>query len=128
LKTSVIGDAALIINNLKILDANYESAWQLLIDEYDDKQTLIHSHLHAFMSIPPMKTENVAELRKLRNIVSVSLAALENLGRPVIHWDDLLVYIISQKFSARTRSKWNLQRTKKTELPSYKDIHEFLAL
>jgi len=87
---------------------------------------LIHSHLHAFMSIPPMKTENVIELRKLRDTVYASLAALGNLGRPVIHWDDLLVYVISQKFSARTRSEWNLQCTK--ELPSYKDIHEFLTL
>jgi len=50
-----------------------------------------------------MKTENVIELRKLRDTVSASLAALGNLGRPVIHWDDLLVYTISQKFSARTR-------------------------
>jgi len=32
------------------------------------------------------------------------LATLGNLKRPMIHWDDLLVYIISQKFSARTRS------------------------
>ncbi|XP_012216467.1 uncharacterized protein [Linepithema humile] len=35
LKTSVIGDAALLINNLRISDANYDSAWQLLLDEYN---------------------------------------------------------------------------------------------
>jgi len=73
-----------------------------------------------------MKTENVTELRKLRDTVSASLAALGNLGRPVIHWDDFLVYVTSQKFSARTRSEWNLQRTKKMQLTSYNNIHEFL--
>jgi len=73
-------ETPLIINNLKISDANYESTWQLLIDEYDDKQMLIYSHLHAFMSIPQMKTENVIELRKLRDTASASLAALGNLG------------------------------------------------
>ncbi|XP_029170522.1 uncharacterized protein LOC114940165 [Nylanderia fulva] len=100
LKTSVISDAASIISNLKISDANYESVWQLLIDEYDDQLTLIHTHIHAFMCLPTMKTENVAEMRKLRDTVSASLAALTNLKRPV-----------------RDR-----------ELPSYKDIHEFLTL
>ncbi|XP_029160333.1 uncharacterized protein LOC114932333 [Nylanderia fulva] len=128
LKTSVIGDAALVINNLKISDANYDSAWQLLVDEYDDKLTLIHSHLHAFMSIPVMNRESVAELRKLRDAVAASLAALNNMQRPVDHWDDLLVYIISQKFSARTRSEWNLRRSTMNSIPSYKDIHDFLTM
>jgi len=36
------------------------------------------------MSIPPMETKNVIELRKLRDTVSASLAALGNLERPVI--------------------------------------------
>ncbi|KYN11441.1 hypothetical protein ALC57_16410, partial [Trachymyrmex cornetzi] len=35
LKTSVTGEATVLINNLKISEANYDSAWQLLIDEYD---------------------------------------------------------------------------------------------
>lgn len=99
LKSSVTGDAATLISNLKISDANYESAWQLLLDEYDDKQTLIHAHIHSFVNLPSMKTENANELRKLRDIVSASLAALKNFERPVDQWDDLLVYLISQKLS-----------------------------
>ncbi|XP_067214142.1 uncharacterized protein [Linepithema humile] len=50
LKTSVIGDAVLFINNLRISDANYDSAWQLLLDKFNDEQTLVYSHLHAFES------------------------------------------------------------------------------
>jgi len=53
------------------------------------------------MNIPLMKTENVIELRKLRDTVSASLAMLGNLGRPVIHWDDLLVYVIKNFALAR---------------------------
>lgn len=37
LKTSIGEDAALIINNLKISNANYKSAQQLLVEEYDNK-------------------------------------------------------------------------------------------
>ncbi|KYN13170.1 hypothetical protein ALC57_14646, partial [Trachymyrmex cornetzi] len=128
LKTSVAGEAAVLINNLKISETNYDSAWQLLIDEYDDKQTLVHMHLHAFASLLVMKTENVNDLRKLRDTVSSSLTALKNLDRPVNEWDDLLVYLIAQKFSPRTRSEWNLKRTEFAKLPSYKDINDFLTL
>ncbi|KYN12351.1 hypothetical protein ALC57_15464 [Trachymyrmex cornetzi] len=128
LKTSVTGEAAGLINNLKISEANYDSTWQLLIDEYDDLQTLVHTHLHAFASLPVMKTENVNDLRKLRDTISSSLAALKNLDRPVNEWDDLLVYLIAQKFRPRTRSEWNLKRTEFAKLPSYKDINDFLSL
>nr|XP_012227877.1 PREDICTED: uncharacterized protein LOC105675368 [Linepithema humile] len=128
LKTSVIGDAVLLINNLRISDANYDSAWQLLLDEFNDEQTLVYSHLHAFVSLPQMKTENINDLKQLRDTVSASIAALNNLGRPVDQWDDILVYLISQKFSPRTRSKWNLKRPANNVLPSYKDINSFLTL
>lgn len=62
LKMSITGAAARLISNLKISDSNYESAWRLL---NDDKKTLVHSHLHTFISLPVMKTENVKDLREL---------------------------------------------------------------
>lgn len=106
---------------------NYISTWQLLLNEYDDKQALIHTHSHSFVSLQKIKTKNVTELKKLRDTVSVSLAALMNLGCLVSHWDDLLVYFISQKFSPRTRNEWSLKHCASTEIPSYKDLSEFLT-
>ncbi|XP_029165685.1 uncharacterized protein LOC114936607 [Nylanderia fulva] len=75
-----------------------------------------------------MKHENAVDLRKLRDTVAASIAALNNLQRPVGHWDDLLVYIISQKFSAKTRSEWNLRRSTMDSIPSYRNIHNFLTM
>lgn len=75
-----------------------------------------------------MKTETAAELKNLRDTVAASLAALTNLGRPVDKWDDLLVYIISQKFSPRTRNEWNLEREKSSAYPTYEKIREFMTL
>lgn len=76
-----------------------------------------------------MKSENITKLKKLRDILSASLAALTNLGRPVNQWDGILIYIISQKFSQGTRNEWNLKRsTLSSALPSYKDLNEFMTL
>lgn len=75
-----------------------------------------------------MKSETAAELKNLCDTVAASLAALKHLKRPVDKWDDLLVYIIWQKFSLRTRNKWNLQRRKSSSYPTYKEIREFMTL
>jgi len=96
LKTSVTGEAALLINHIQIADTNYDAAWKLLNEEYDNPRAIIHAHIHNFTDLPKMKTETAAELKNLRDTVAVSLAALTNLERPVDKWDDLLVYIISQ--------------------------------
>ncbi|XP_071580298.1 uncharacterized protein, partial [Temnothorax nylanderi] len=128
LKASLSGEAASLINNIQISDANYEAAWLLLTDEYDNRNAIIHAHIHSFADLPKMKNENVTELKKLRDSVSASLAALTNLDRPVDMWDDLLVYIISQKFSPRTRNEWNLKRGNTDAYPTYKEIHDFMTL
>lgn len=128
LKSSVTGEAALLINNIHVSDANYEAAWRLLLDEYDNKNAIIQAHLHAFMDLPVMRSENVSELKRLRDTVSASIAALYNLGRPVSHWDDIVIYIISQKFSSRTRHEWNSRRGDSDAYPTYKEIHDFMTL
>ncbi|XP_070170716.1 uncharacterized protein [Polyergus mexicanus] len=128
LKASVTGEAAVLINHVKIADTNYDGAWKLLIEENDNQNAIIHAHIHAFADLPIMKTESAVELKGLRDTVAASLAALTNLGRPVEKWDNLLVYIVSQKFSPRTRNEWNLQRGKSTASPTYEEIRDFMTL
>lgn len=77
LKTNVIGDAALLIDNISMSDENYDAAWKLLVDEYDDETALIHSYIHNFVSLPSMKIESAIELKRLRDTVTSSLTALE---------------------------------------------------
>ncbi|XP_043257967.1 uncharacterized protein LOC122400510 [Colletes gigas] len=128
LKTNVTGDAALLIDNINMSDESYEAAWKLLVDEYEDETALINSHIHKFISLPSMKTELATELKRLRDTVTSSLTALKNLNRAVDSWDDLLVYLIAQKFSKRTRDEWNLHRGSSKKYPTYKEINEFMTL
>lgn len=83
LKASVTGDAAILICHIQIADMNYDAAWKLIIEEYDNQSAIIHSHIHAFANLPLMKIENATELKTLRDSVAASLNALSNLKRPV---------------------------------------------
>ncbi|CAL1672328.1 unnamed protein product [Lasius platythorax] len=127
LKSSLIGDAALLVSNIKISETNYDPAWKLLTDEYDNRNAIIHAHIHSFADLPKMKTEQASDLKRLRDNASAALAALTNMTRPVEQWSDLLVYIIFQKFSPRTRNEWNLTRGNSNEYLTYKEIHDFLT-
>ncbi|XP_029177615.1 uncharacterized protein LOC114945521 [Nylanderia fulva] len=128
LKASVTGEAVLLINHIQITDTSYDAAWKLLVDEYDNQYAIIFAHIQAFAELPIMKTETAADLKRLQDVVASSLAALDNLGRPVDQWDDLLVFIISQKFSPRTRNEWNLLRGKTSAYPTYENIRDFMTL
>lgn len=73
-----------------------------------------------------MKTENITQLKELRDNVAAALAALKNLDRPVSNWDDFLVYIL-QKFSMRSRNEWSLTRGNFNCYPTYKEVYNFMT-
>jgi len=73
-----------------------------------------------------MKSENLVELKRLRDIVAAARTALANLGSPVEHWDHIIVFIMFMKFSPETRREWNKTLGKSREYASYEQIYDFL--
>ena len=49
LKYAVKGDAAKLISNLLITEANYEIARQALITRYSNKRAIVWSHIDAYL-------------------------------------------------------------------------------
>jgi len=43
---------------------------KILVEKYDDKRALIHTHIHSFASSPINKSESVTGLKKLRDTMS----------------------------------------------------------
>ncbi|KAH0950082.1 hypothetical protein HN011_007201, partial [Eciton burchellii] len=62
----------------------------MLMTEYDDKKALIHTHLQSFVCLPKGKSEIAVELKKLRDTISIALAALSILGCHISYWDPIL--------------------------------------
>ncbi|XP_067207876.1 uncharacterized protein [Linepithema humile] len=127
LKACVAEDAARLINNIQISESGYDATWRLLVDEYDNSFAIVTAHIRAFADMLAMRSESAAELKNLRDTASASLAALACMGRPVDTWDDLLVYIISRKFSDSTRREWNLRRGDFKDCPTYRDLSDFMT-
>jgi len=128
LKSCVSGAAANLLINLAASDDSYSTAWKILTNEYEDKQVLIRIHVQSILCFPPMKTENLAELKRLRDTVATARAALANLGSPVEHWDHILVGSMELKFSPKTEREWNRTLGNSKEFPSYEEIYKFLTI
>ncbi|XP_018376531.1 PREDICTED: uncharacterized protein LOC108769820 [Trachymyrmex cornetzi] len=127
LRASLTGDAAKLIIALEISSANYEVAWNPLKERYDNKRAIVHSHVKAIMELPSMaKEKNIAKLRQIADGATRHLHALQALKRPTAHWDDLLIYILSNKLDTLTSREWQLSLTG-SELPTLKQFIEFLA-
>ncbi|EZA59724.1 hypothetical protein X777_16372, partial [Ooceraea biroi] len=105
LRTSLVGDATNVIHSLEITEANYEIAWNLLKQRYDNKRVIVNTHIKAIMDLPSMSKENPDELRQIADGAARHIHALEALKRPTSHWDDLLVYILSSKLDSVTLRK-----------------------
>uniref|UniRef100_A0A6P7G6N7 Uncharacterized protein LOC114334639 n=1 Tax=Diabrotica virgifera virgifera TaxID=50390 RepID=A0A6P7G6N7_DIAVI len=125
LRLSLRGIAADTIKSLQVCDANYDIAWSLLIERFENKQLLVNNHIKALFNLPLVTKESNQGLRQLLDNTQKHLRALEVLKRPTKHWDDLIIYLLTTKFDNSTRRSWESQNCK-DNLPVLDDLLKFL--
>lgn len=92
------GEALSVIQGFKISNENYESAWKLLKDTYDNNTIIIQNHLDELLNLPEIKRENKADaIRKFIWHIQTHVSALKTLALPVDEWDTILVHIAKKK-------------------------------
>ncbi|XP_011859817.1 PREDICTED: uncharacterized protein LOC105557242 [Vollenhovia emeryi] len=126
LRGAVSGDAASVIQSLEISDKNYEEAWNLLRERYDNTRVIVYTHIRKILEIPVMPKENVLELRKMADNTSKHIRALVSLKVSADKWDDILVCILTSKLDALTAREWH-HSLKDSSLPSLKQFLSFIT-
>ncbi|XP_011859538.1 PREDICTED: uncharacterized protein LOC105557023 [Vollenhovia emeryi] len=125
LKSSVAGEASLILKNISVTEANYKTAWAELLQRYENKRMIVSTNLRAILDLPSMKSEHAAELKRVYDTVNDSIHALKNLGRTVD--DDFVVAIVERKLDLNTLQEWNFLLGGSVQLPTYKELSLFLV-
>ena len=97
LLSSVSGEAAEVLSSFDLCAENYHPAWNLLIDNFDNKRRITQKHVQAIFELPSTKTESAEIMRQIIRGLSKHTRALNSLGRPTDNWDDLLIHIVTQK-------------------------------
>lgn len=122
------GDAARIVSNIEISQANYEDAWRLLCERYDNKKQLINYHLTSLLSVESIQRDSFKALRYLIDHINKNLRALSSLGQPTDKWDILIIHIMASKLDSHTLMKWEEHRNSlHADAPTLNNFNTFLS-
>lgn len=125
LQTSLTSEALILATSVTE-DPDFDNIWKQLKERYDNSWHLVSTSLKSIIEFKPTFHDLNANLRKLRDTVLTALATVQSLKRPVQHWDDWLVVLITSKFDRVSLMQWNLKIGDSKNLPTYQEILSFI--
>ena len=79
---------------LDTISENYKNAIELLHKRFADPQNIICSHMNTFLSLRPVKKENVEQLREIYDILEIHTRSLNAFDISVKNYGPILNFII----------------------------------
>jgi len=118
LKSSLTGQAASVISSMSSDARSYTEARNLIKGRFDNKHLVFQTHLHCLFTQPVVQTM----LKTLIDTTNNHIRALKTLGCPVEHWDDVLVYMVSNKLPPDIRKTWEIESTTQIDFPKWSTL------
>lgn len=81
---------------------NYTSAWELLVQRYENKRLLVNVQLKMLFNQQRITLESAQNIKKLLDTTVESVHSLRNLGVDVSNWDVLLNYVVVQNLTSES--------------------------
>ncbi|XP_018395616.1 PREDICTED: uncharacterized protein LOC108774101 [Cyphomyrmex costatus] len=125
LKSCLLDSAAQIIHSLASTDENYEIAWRLLSERFNNKRIIIQNHVRALFELSAVTKETTSSLNSLIDTAQKHIQSLKALGQPTDQWNGLLLHLITSKLDKVTYREWE-KSLDGTELPNINDLWKFL--
>ncbi|KYQ53944.1 hypothetical protein ALC60_05723 [Trachymyrmex zeteki] len=125
LKSCLIGNASQIIQSLSSIAENYEIAWNLLKERYNNERIIIQNHVRALFELQPATKESSVSLSALIDTALKHIYSLQALEQPVEGWDALLLHLIGSKVDKRTQMEWE-KSLDGSQLPTLEQYLKFL--
>lgn len=104
LKGCLSGEAANVIASIESSSQNYELAWHMLKERYDDRNLMRDNYIQALLNTP--NTSKDTPTRVFVDHVQKNLRALKTLGEPIDAWDSIIVVILRNKLHSFLRERW----------------------
>lgn len=95
------------IDDLDASDANYDRAWQILKNAYENKKIIKSNHIHKLMHLSKISKPTVKSLHELADIANKCTEALTSFDESIP--SDVLVCIVEDKLDANTLQLWEEQ-------------------
>ncbi|XP_055527349.1 uncharacterized protein LOC129719969 [Wyeomyia smithii] len=126
LDKALTGDAAGILDAKILSKGNYQQAWEILSDRYENKRVLVETHIRGLLNLKKMTSESHKELREIITEANRHVESLRYLQQEITGVSEhIIVYLLISALDKATRKSWEATK-KKGELPNYKQVNEFL--
>lgn len=126
LKSNLEGEAESLIKGLQVTERNYDSAWEILQNRYENKRLLVDHELKKIFSLSKITIENSKSIKHLIDTTNECLQSLSNLDISIEEWDPLIVFMTVQKLPTETHQLWE-QSQLTDDVASFKDLNTFLV-
>lgn len=123
------GDPSKLIQNFETTSQNYDTAWNELLQRYDNKVLLLNKHIKAFFVHPLANKGSGASLRRVISDCVNYLSSIENLKFSSL-LENILVYILLQKLDSDSLFSFQMQQDT-NEIPRLLElkilVHEMMV-
>lgn len=126
LQACLKNEAAQVITSLSVSEENYEIAWQLLTERFQNKRAIVSAHIKGIVELPNINKESHNLVRSFLDAFLKHYRALERLDESVKHWDTILIYLLASKLDIISRKEWE-SYIKNNQLPKICDFTTFLT-
>lgn len=124
LKGALQGEPLGMIQSLSMSEANFDVAWALLEERYENKRLIVNVHVEALLHAPSASSATPNSLRRLLCVITENVSALKALDIPVEQWDLMLLPILCKCLDAHLQTQWEL--TLSRDLPTLAEFISFL--
>ncbi|XP_039431699.1 uncharacterized protein LOC120427497 [Culex pipiens pallens] len=126
LEEALVGEAVGILDAKTVQDGNYDHAWNLLEERYEDKRRMVDLHIGGLLAVKKLPRTDHSELRSLIDNVVGHVENLKFLGQEFSGVSELIViHLLGHALDDETRKLWE-STVKKGELPNYPETIQFL--
>lgn len=126
LKTCVSGRAADSIGHLNITQDNFDVAWQILEDRFDNPRLQIAIYTDKLFDLPQIELKNIDNLILCYDTIKDCLHAIENLRINVSEADWMISRYIVRKMDSYTRTVYENSLENFKEIQTTENILQFI--
>ncbi|XP_017462989.1 PREDICTED: uncharacterized protein LOC108356386, partial [Rhagoletis zephyria] len=124
LKTHLVGEAGNLIKHFASTGENFDAAWFMLLERYNNKRLLVSKLVHELTTTPG--STSMDNVKKLHDTTQECLLALQNLQIDTSTWDPLLLPLLLKKLDQPTRLRYEQSLSKPREVQTLKEFLQFL--
>lgn len=128
LKSSVTGEAELILRHVQVTDSNYDQAWHMLKERYGNKRVIVFSVLKRLFYQKKMTTQTATSVKTLLDTTTECINNLKNQKINTDSWDPVIIFLVIQKLDQESHKEWETFAYKENseEVPTWEELKRFL--